>query len=65
MVGRRELEDEPVSGLDMSSREMASLIADALVDGGVVREEDRARCEDIAAEEIRIRKLLVDGVPEE
>ena len=65
-VGKaREPEDDPVAGIDLSSRDMASLIADALIDGGIVKEEERAKCEDIAAEEIWIRKLLVDSVPKQ
>lgn len=63
MKKSQEPEDDPVVGLDMSSRDMASLIVDALVDGGIVTESNRAKCEAIAAEEIWIRKLLVGGPP--
>ena len=62
---KRQPEDEIVTGIEISSADMASLIADALVDGGVVRETDREKCERIAAEEIWIRKQLVDGHPGE
>ena len=62
---RREHEDESVTGIEISSRDMASLIADALIDGGVVKEDDREKCGAIAAKEIWIRKLLVDGPPRE
>ena len=57
----KELEDMPVAGLDLSSREMASQIAKALVDGEVIQESDCVRCEDIAAWEILCRKKSVDG----
>ncbi|MBK9153607.1 MAG: hypothetical protein IPM25_05245 [Chloracidobacterium sp.] len=63
MSEQRKPEDEIVAGLAISSNELAALIADALVDGGVVREADRARCEGITAEEIWIRKQLVDAAP--
>ena len=63
MSKEREHEDETVAGIEISSRDMAELIADALIDGGVVKEENRAKCADIAAEEIWIRKLLVDVRP--
>ncbi len=65
MSEERKLEDELVAGIDLSSRDMASLIADALIDGGVVKEDDRTKCEDIAAEEIWVRKLTVDGPPKQ
>lgn len=42
---------------------MASLIVDALVDGGFVDDKHRGPAEDVAAEEIWIRKQLVDGPP--
>ena len=63
MSKERDQKDEIVAGIAMSSREMADLIVDALIDGGVVREEDRSKGAAIAAEEIWIRKLLVDGPP--
>ena len=65
MSEKLQHEDEIVAGIEISSNDMAGLIADALVDGGVVKEADRAKCEGIAAEEIWIRKLLVDGPPKE
>ena len=65
MSKRPNGEDEPVAGIDLSSRDMAILIVDALIDGGAVKEADREKCEGIAAEEIWIRKLLVDGPPKQ
>ena len=62
---KRTPEDELVAGIDLSARDMASLIADALIDGGVVKEDERTKCEEIAAEEIWVRKLLVDGPPKQ
>ena len=65
MSKRCRPEDEIVAGIEISSNDMAALIAGALVDGGIVREADRVKCEGIAAEEIWIRKLLVDVPPKE
>ncbi len=58
-------EGEPIAGIDISARDMAGLIADALVDRKVVQESDRTKCIEIASEEIWIRKLLVNGPPKE
>ncbi len=54
-------EDVPIAGIDISSLDMAGLIVDALIDGGIVQEKDRSKAEEISTEEIWIRKLLVDG----
>ena len=61
MSDQHKPEDEIVDGIQISSNDMAALVADALVDGGIVKEADRARCESITAVEIWIRKQLVDA----
>ncbi len=65
MNKERKPEDVPIAGIDISSLDMAGLIVDALIDGGVVQEKDRSKAEEIATEEIWIRKLLVDGPQKE
>lgn len=60
-MNSRDPENQPVVGLGLSAHEMAILIADALIDGGIVKEADRSKCEAIASEELWIRKVLVDG----
>jgi hypothetical protein len=64
MSHKQEYENGTVAGIEISSRDMAELIADALIDASVMKEENRAKCVDIAAEEIWVRKLLVDGPPD-
>jgi len=44
----------------LTSEELAELVVDALLHGGVVREEDMPRAVAIAAEEIEARKIVGD-----
>jgi peptidoglycan/xylan/chitin deacetylase (PgdA/CDA1 family) len=53
----RQLEQ---SGAKLSSRELAVLIVDALIDVGLVKKDSLAPAIDIAAEEIEVRKALGD-----
>ncbi|MEO1020399.1 MAG: hypothetical protein AAFY56_22320 [Pseudomonadota bacterium] len=61
MSNNRKSESDIVAGLGISSRDMAELIVDALIDANLVAQDNREGCVDIAAEEIWVRKLLVDN----
>lgn len=64
MKAEDEIYGELILGLDISSKDLAELIVDALVDGKILEAADFERGVEIATEEIWIRKLLVDGVPD-
>jgi hypothetical protein len=59
-VSDDERYDKLIRGLGVSSKEMAKLIVDALVDGKVVDASNFDRGVDVTTEEIWVRQLLVD-----